>query len=462
MSSSSILTQPSGARRLPPAPPPGPQGQFLSGNLTEFRRDPLALLVRCRRDYGDVVALRFFNIHGCLLSHPDFIEQVLIAQSRNFAKGRALQISRSVLGNGLITSEGELWQRQRRLIQPAFHRERTSAYGKVMVEETCRMLDRWPSGRRLDVHAEMMSLTLGIVAKALFSTSLKAEGEVIGETLRIFMDHFVSFRSVWRRLIPESFPTPWNLRYRRAIANLDAIVYRIIGERRSGGGGAGDLLSMLLSAEDEDGSRMSDRQIRDEAVSLFLAGHETTAIALSWAWYLLSQHPEAESRLIEELETVLAGRPAAVSDLPRLAYSEMVIKESMRLYPPVYAVTRQALSDFEVGGYRVAAGTQVAMSQWVVHRDPRWFPEPDRFLPERWADGLERRLPRFAYFPFGGGPRVCIGTAFAMMEAVLLLATIAQRFHIQVLPDPPVLVWPSFTLRPKNGIHVQVLERQVR
>ena len=441
-------------------PPPGPQGRFLSGSLVEFRSDPLAFLARCARDYGDVVAVHFFSIHGCLLSHPDLIEQALVTDSRNFIKGRALQISRSVLGNGLITSEGEFWQRQRRLAQPAFHRERTISYSKVMVEETVRMLRRWETGRQLDVYSEMMNLTLRIVAKALFTTSVESEAETIGETLRVFMDHFVGFRSVHRRLIPESFPTPWNLRYRKAIAKLDAVVYRLIRERRASGSSPGDLLSMLMEAEDIDGSRMSDRQLRDEIVSLFLAGHETTALALSWTWYLLYQHPEVESRLAAELRQVLGGRLPEAGDLPQLAYAEMVIKESMRLYPPVYSITRQALEGFEVGGYRVPAGTQVAMSQWVVHRDRRWFDEPDRFLPERWAGDLEKRLPRFAYFPFGGGPRVCIGRGFAMTEAVLLLATIAQRFRLAVLPSPPVVPWASFTLRPKYGIQVQILDGQ--
>ncbi len=439
--------------------PPGPKGHLVSGNLPEFRRDPLGFLTQCARQYGDIVRLRFYLIPAVLLNHPDTIERVLVTRSRDFAKGRGLEISRRIFGNGLLTSEGDFWLRQRRLSQPAFHRERIAAYGKVMVSYAERLLASWRDGECRDVHDDMMRLTLEIVAKTLFDADVAGEAREVGEALEVFMEQFVSLRSLSRRLIPESVPTPWNLRYRKAIERLDGIVHGIIRRRRASGRDAGDLLSMLLNAQDEDGSRMTDQQLRDEAVTLFLAGHETTALALSWAWVLLSGHPEVEAKLVAELKEALNGRSPEVTDLPRLRFTEQVVMETMRLYPPAWGIGRKALRDFEAGRYRVPAGTQIAMSQWVMHRDPRFYDDPERFNPGRWTEDFQKRLPNFAYFPFGGGPRVCIGASFAKMEAVLLLATIAQRFRLTLVPGHPVTPFPAITLRPKDGIKVTLTRR---
>jgi len=437
--------------------PPGPKPRLLLGHSPWTGDDPLRTLTHWAREYGDVVYFRRFHYHVYFLNRPDLIEQVLVTDPRNFIKGRGLQANRRLFGNGLLTSEGDYWFGQRRLMQPAFHRERIAAYGKAMVASTTRMLETWRDGERRDVHEDMMRLALEIVAQTLFSTEVEADVERVGAMLKVLMKENRSARI----LLPffRMLPTPGNLRYRIAVHQLDEIVYRIIREHRARGRDTGDLLSILLRARDEDGRQMTDTQLRDEAMTLFLAGHETTALALSWTWYLLAQNPDVEHKLEAELRGVLEGRAPEVEDLPRLPYTERVIKESMRLYPPAYVIARIAASDCEIGGYRVPRGASLVMSQWVTHRDPRYWDEPERFNPDRWTPEFEKRLPRFAYFPFGGGPRVCIGASFALMEAALLLATIAPRFRLALADDHPVEPFPSITLRPKDGIKVVVSVR---
>jgi cytochrome P450 len=432
--------------------PPGPRGRWLSGSLPDFTRDRLGFLRRCAQDYGDIVAVRFGPRRVFLVFQPDAIEEVLVTQARNFTKHFALRLNPLVLGNGLLTSEGDFWLRQRRLAQPAFHRNQIAAYAAVMVGYTQRMLAGWSAGQRCDILTEMTRLTLAIAAKTLFDAEVGAEADTVGSALQLLQTNFVArFNSLLP--LPIWLPTPRNLRLKRAVRRLDEILYGFIRQRRQSGTDRGDLLSLLLHARDEDdGSRMTDRQLRDEAMTLFLAGHETTALTLSWAWYLLACHPEAEERLLAEVLAVLAGRAPTVADLPRLRYAEAVVQEALRLYPPAHVIGREAIHDCEIGGYRVPAGTTLLMSQWVVHRDARYFEQPEAFRPERWTGDLAQRLPKYAYFPFGGGPRVCIGNTFAMIETVLVLATIAPRFRFTVLPDPPVIPWPTFTLRPKHGI----------
>jgi cytochrome P450 len=440
--------------------PPGPRGLFLLGNLLDFRRDFLGFLTRASREYGDVVSFRIGLKKVILLNHPDLIETVLVTESRNFIKHYVTRLLRPTLGNGLLMSEGDFWLRQRRLMQPAFHKSRIAAYGDIMVAYTRRLLDRWQDGATLDMHKEMMRLTLEIVAKALFDADVAGKASDVGEALEVAMANFIRR---WKSLypMPAWVPTPGNLRTRRAVRRLDEIIYGFIRERRASGAERGDLLSILLHARDEDdGSRMTDRQLRDEAMTLFLAGHETTANALSWTWYLLAEHPEAEARLLAELEAVLGGRAPTVADLPRLRYTEMVVTESMRVYPPVYAFGREAVQPCMLGGYDIPAGMTVFMSQWLMHRDPRYFDRPEEFRPERWADGLARRLPKFAYFPFGGGPRLCIGNTFAMMEAVLLLATMVPRFRFRLAPGHPVVPLTTVTLRPAHGLLGVIEKRQ--
>ena len=441
---------------------PGPKGYPLLGNMPHYARDPLGYLTRCSREYGDVVRLRFPGTLAYLITHPDHIEQVLVKNNRNFIKDRYTREELSVLGNGLLISEGDFWRRQRRLAQPAFHRRRVEAYGETMVAFTERLLEGWRDGEVRDVHREMMRLTLQIVAKTLLDADIAREAEGVGEALGEIMDYFSDQGSgSFLRLLPESVPTPANLRYRRAVRRLDGIIYSIIEERRRSGEDTGDLVSMLLHAEDEDGNRMDPRQLRDEVMTVVLAGHETTAIALSWTFHLLGQNPEVEAKLSAELVEVLDGRTPTVGDLSRLRYADAVIKESMRLYPPAWAVGREALGECEIGGYLVPKETQMFISQYVTHRDPRFFDAPDAFDPSRWQDGSTEGLPQYAYFPFGGGPRLCIGSSFARMEAVLLLATISHAFRLEPVAGEPPVPQPSVTLRPRGGIEMKLSKRRV-
>jgi cytochrome P450 len=328
-----------------------------------------------------------------------------------------------------------------------------------MVDYTERQIAAWRDGEERDIHADMMHLTLAIVAKVLFDADAASDAAEVGEALQVSLDHFS--RQFGRLVkLPLFLPTPANLRLKKAVRRLDAIIHRFIEQRRAGGANRGDLLSMLLHARDEDdGSRMTDQQLRDEMMTLFLAGHETTAIALAWTWYLLATNPEAEARLARELEMVLRDRSPTVSDLPRLKYTEQVILESMRLYPPAYMFGREPTQDVVLGGYLIPAGTTVFMAQWVTHRDPRFFDDPDQFVPERWAEERIKSLPKYAYFPFGGGPRICIGNTFAMMEACLILATIARKWRFSLKPGHPIEPQPLMTLRPAFGIKGTVHRR---
>jgi cytochrome P450 len=436
--------------------PPGPKGHFLSGHLPEMRRDLLGFYLRSARDYGDCTTLRFGLKRIFFINHPDLIEQVL--HSRNYTKHYALRMNRLLLGNGLLTSEGDCWLKQRRLIQPVFQRDRITSYAPDMVAYTERQIASWRDGEVRDLHMEMRRLTLAIAAKTLFGADVNGQSEEVGRALHDAMGTFSQrFFRVIR--IPERIPTPGNLRIRRAIGRLDAILYGLINQRRSEGEQK-DLLSILLHARHEsDGTGMTDQQLRDEAMTLFLAGHETTALAMAWGWYLLAQHPRVVEELEAELHDVLGGRAPTVADLPRLRYTEMVVHEVMRLYPPAYAIGRQAIHSCSLGDYTVPAGGTVLMSQWVVHRDPRYFDDPERFFPGRWADGLAKRLPRYAYFPFGGGPRVCIGNTFALMELPLVLATIAQRFRFALTPGLDVRPRPQLTLQPDRPIQLRLRAR---
>jgi cytochrome P450 len=438
---------------------PGPKGGYFSGSAAAFRRDQLGFYTDCARQYGDVVETRLGPFRVLLIYHPDAIEELLVTRSRDFIKSPGLQILRPLLGNGLFLAEGDTWLRQRRLAQPAFHRQRVAAYGEVMTAFAERHLQAWKDGGVVEVHSEMMGVTQAIVGKTLFDADVSGDAHDVAQAARILAEDFGA-RLTSLRLLPYWLPTPRNVRAWRAIRRLDELVHRIIAERRASGEDRGDLLSMLLHARDaDDGSRMSEEQLRDEAMTMFLAGHETTAVTLSWAWYLLAQHPEADARLASELRDVLGGRAPTVADLPRLRHADMVIAESMRLYPPAYGLGRQAVKPSEIGGHAVAPRDIVIAPTWVVQRDLRWFEAPEAFRPERWADDLAQRLPRFAYFPFGGGPRQCIGNAFAQMEAVLVLATVAQRFRLSLEPGQRITPTPYVTLRPEPGIRMRLAVR---
>jgi cytochrome P450 len=434
--------------------PPGPRGYPLLGNFLPLLREPFDFPIRCAREYGDVVRLRLGPLVFYLLSHPDAIEQVLRRDHRNFIKDKGTRSLTGILGEGLLTSEGDVWRRQRRLAQPAFQLDQIQKYADVMVAATERLLQDWRPGQTRDIHTDMARLTMEIVAQTLLGASMVGQADRVGRAMQAVMEHFAGLAGLLPWL--DWLPTPGNWRYRRACRDLNAIIYETIARRRADGPTGDDLLSRLLSARDADGSQMSDRQLRDEMVTLFLAGHETTAIALSFCFYLLARHPDAMTRLAAELDEVLQGRPPTAVDVPRLRYTEWVVKEAMRLYPPAPSIGREALQDCEIAGYHVPRGTQIALIQWVVHRDPRWFDDPEAFRPERWDNDLARRLPRCAYFPFGDGPRICIGNQFAMLEAILILATVAQRYRLALVPGYKLELLPSVTLRPKNGLPMVV------
>jgi cytochrome P450 len=444
---------------------PHPDAAFA---LREVSLDRLGFTQRCTQDYQGqgIVPLQLSDELLCLLTNPDYITQVL-KDRLSFIKAKDLQQLRGVLGSGLLTSEGDFWLRQRRLAQPVFHQQQINSYGNVMVEYTQRMLATWQDGSVLDVHEEMMRLTLNIVMKTLFNEDVQdsAAGN-IAHALDVAMN-WVEYQEAMNikaalTEIGEMQTSEADLsseemdrRFQEAIDLLDKTVYAIISQRRATGTTGHDLLGMLMQVEDaDDGSRMTDKQLRDEAATLILAGHETTSNALTWTWMLLAKHPQVREKLNAELKTVLNGRVPSLADLPQLVYADWVIKESMRLYPPVTDVSREATVDYELDGYIIPKGTTMLASQWAMHRDPRYFDNPETFQPERWAKDLEKHLPRGVYFPFGDGPRVCIGKSFALMEAVLLLVTIAQQFELDLVPDQNIELQPSITLRARHGIQV--------
>jgi cytochrome P450 len=442
--------------------PPGPKPRFPIGNMPLASANPLAVFQGWAREFGDIFYYRAAWIHVYFLNHPDLIEAVLVRNYQNFLKDHVVRKSRWFFGDGLLTNEGESWLRQRRLSQPAFHRERIASYAKIMTGYAEQMLASWESkdGETCDIHQEMMQLTLRIVVRALFNVESEEIGE-ISAAMNVLMRNSVGLRLLLPP-VARYLPTPAMIEFRRAVRRLDETVYRIITQRREAESDSGDLLSMLMQARDEDGSRMTDKQLRDEVLTFLLAGHETTALALSWTWHLLGQNPEVEQKLHEELDRVLDGRVPVFAELPALGYTERVIKESLRLYPPAWGLARTVIKEFELGGYRIPAGANVVMSTWVMHHDPRYFPEPEKFEPDRWLPERAQKLPKFAYFPFGGGPRQCIGASFALMEATLLLATIAQKYQFRAEPGHIVTPTPSFTLRPKQGIRMRREKRELQ
>jgi len=436
--------------------PPGPTGHFLIGSLLELSRHPMDFFARCSREYGDIVYLRFLHVPVCIFSHPRDIEYVLLTNPSNFVKTPDYHALRSILGNGILTAEGGSWGKHRKLMQPAFRHESITAHAEVMVRLAVEMIESWRDGQTLDIHQQMMALTLDVVAQSLLGTDLSRKTGQVGDALGVLMEQFMQ-QGRLAFVFPRIFPLRTRS-FRRSGRLLDEIICEAITQRRKARGSANDLLEMLLCCQDGQEAQMGDEQLRDEVKTLILTGHETTANALSWTWYLLAQHPDAEAALQQELATVLEGRVPTANDLGRLPYTEMVVKEALRLYPATWAIGRQAIGAFETGGFRFPAGMTVAMLLWNTHRDHRFFLQPDHFCPERWSADSQRRspVPRFAYLPFGGGPRVCIGAGFAMMEATLLLATMAQRFSLSLAPNQDVAPMPAVTLRPKDGIRMVV------
>ena len=443
--------------------PPGPKPSFFNSIVYRPGRDPLEFFSNLAHQYGDLAYLRMAREHLFVASDPAVIRDVLVTHNQNFHKSRGLERIKILLGEGLLTSEDAFHLRQRRLMQPAFHRDRIAAYASTMVSYADRVRRGWTSGTTIDVAREMSRLTLLIVGKTLFDTDVESQARDVGDAMSGLMNSF------WTLMLPfgetlQRLPIPHIRRGRKARERLDAIIYGIIRERRADAGDRGDLLSMLLMAQDDEdkGRGMTDRQVRDEAMTIFLAGHETTANALTWTWYLLSQSPVEERRLHDEVDSVLQGRPPSVADVERLPYTTRVVTESMRLYPPAWLVGRRAVNEYRIGGYYVPPRSIVVMSQWIVHRDGRHYVEPERFNPDRWTPEFKAALPRFAYFPFGGGPRQCIGESFAWMELVLLVATLAQQWRFELVPGHPVVPQAAVTLRPKYGMKMTVNARQPR
>ena len=419
-------------------------------------RDPLAVLTRFARTYGDVTAFKMAGEQAFLINHPDLIRQVLVVDNANFKKSRALERARKLLGNGLLTNEGAPHQRRRRLVQPAFHRGRVVTYAETMVSHARRVSDQWRDGDVIDVSSEMMRLTLSIAARTFFDVDIESRADTVGRALTDVLESF------WLTLLPFSeivaaLPLPAVRRSASARAGLDAMIYEMVAARRQHPGTHQDVLTMLIESRDEAGEGLTDHEIRDEVMTLLLAGHETTANALTWTWYLLSGAPEVTARLHDEIDRM--EHLDATTSRDALPYATSVVTEGMRLYPPVWAIGRRAKAACELGGFTVPEGALVFMSPWVMHRDGRYYPEPDRFLPDRWTPDFVAGLPKHAYFPFGGGPRVCIGESFAWLELVLVLATIARRWNLELVPGHRVATQPLITLRAKHGMRMFVRRR---
>ena len=440
--------------------PPSPKAGILGGHYFQFRRNTLEFLLKNARELGDLFYFRIGPQHAYFINHPDHIKDVLMTHQSSFIKGRALQRSKRLLGEGLLTSEGEFHRRQRRLAQPAFHRQRIAGYANVMSDYTEHHIANWKDGEELDLAQEMMSLTLNIVAKTLFNANVGDETKDVREALTTILEMFNLLLFPFSELL-EKLPLPQSRRFNKSKEKLDSIIYRIIEERRRSGEDAGDLLSMLILATDTegDGKGMTNKQLRDEALTIFLAGHETTANALTWTFYLLSQNEGVERKLHEELNSVLPdGKLPIMEDVPNLKYTEKVFAESMRLYPPAWAVGRLTVKDVEIGGCHIPKDSLVLMSQYVMHRDPRYYENAEQFNPERWITD-PKDIKQFTYFPFGGGARRCIGDQFAWMEGILLLAAVARKWKLRHVPEHKVETQPLFTLRPKHGMQMVVSKR---
>jgi cytochrome P450 len=447
-------TTPRRAPRLPGTLP-------LIGDLLELGRNPIDLFTEVA-EQGDVVSLKFAHARYFLVNDVETVHHVLVDNNRNYTKSPNYKGLKLVLGEGLVTSEGEFWRRQRKLSQPAFHRDRVASFVTSMVEETDTMLSKWDEhvGDVIDVHAEMMKLTLRIVARTLFSTAVGAEADAIGEALGIAIHHANDYAEAVIKP-PQWLPSPKNFRFKRSMKTLDALVFRIIDTRRRGeSADANDLLALLMAAT-EDGRGMTDQQLRDEVMTLVMAGHETTANALAWTFYLLSKDPEVERRLARDVVAAVGDRAPVAEDAPKLKYASMVVSESMRLFPPVWAFERQAIDDDVVGGFEVPAKSMVAISPFLLHRHRAYWENPEGFDPERFSPQASEGRPKFAYLPFGGGPRMCIGMGFAMMEAQMCLARIVQKFRLELASSARVDPEPVVTLRPRGGLKMR-LRRQAR
>jgi cytochrome P450 len=429
----------------------------LLGHFPAYARDPLGFVTRASTEYGGVVPFRLGPFPALLLTDPGAIDEVLVGKSRDFRKSRAAGRIGVVVGNGLLLSEGETWREHRRVVQPAFHHDRVAAWGESVVREAEGLVSGWTDGQVRDIHRDMAALTLSIVARTLLDSHIdERDVEAVRRSITVLTDHFDSRFNSLAFFLPDWLPTPGNIRMRLAVRRLDRIVYRLIATRRATGTHGGDAISMLLEASSGEATALTDRELRDEVMTLFMAGHETTAVGLAWCLYLLARSTEAATTLETELADVLGGRPPTVADLPLLRYTEAIVLEALRLYPPAYALSREAIKPTTVAGRALPNGGIAFISVWATHRRVDTFEAPSMFRPERWLDGLARRLPRGAYLPFAEGPRKCIGASFAMQEMVLVLATIARRFSLKPVAAQEIRPRPAVTLRPAEPIRLAV------
>jgi cytochrome P450 len=448
--------------------PPGPHSILPNKLFREFMRDPIKTLTDIANTYGNICHFKFGRQHIYLVNDPNHIEDILIRNYKNFIKTRGLQVAKRLLGEGLVTSEGEYHDRQRRLIQPTFHPTRIKGYGDIITSHAIRMCERWKDGITLDIHKEMMHVTLEIISTAVLGSDIKPEEDEVGVALQTCLEYFNRLQMPFGELIEKIPILPINKGYQSAKKKLDSIVYSMIKEHRDKESvyHQEDLLYTLLQAQDTEAGigRMTDLQLKDEVMMIFLAGHETTSNALTWTFYLLSQNPTADDRLYAELCSVLGDkntkRILTVEDIPNLVYTEKVFRESMRLYPPAWTIGRKVVNDYKVGKYTIPARSIILMSQYVMHHDSRYFSDPDVFYPDRWTKEAKLQLPRFSYFPFGGGIRGCVGEPFAWMEGILLLATICRQWRMHHDTGHKVGLKPLITLRPKYGMHMKLERRK--
>lgn len=439
--------------------PPGPKGIPVLGSSLDYFKDILKFLLYLKNEFGDIAYFRLGNRSMYMVSEPELVKDVLVTHNRNFRKSRALQRSKLVVGEGLLTSEADLHLKQRRMMQPVFHNNKISAYSDSICEYTMKISADWKNGDVIDIHKSVMKITLGVVVKTLFSADIDSESSEIGEALTVIMKQFP------RLLFPfseyfDNLPIPGNFKRKMAIDKLDKIIYKMIESRRNDKNKYDDLLALLIDATDEqENTQMDDTQLRDEAMTLFIAGQESTANAITWTLYLISTSPEVLQKIHQEIEEVIGDGMPTWEDYQKMRYLISVFTESLRLYPPAWAVVRRAISDYKLDKYIVPAGADILMSQYVIHRDKRFYADPNAFKPERWSEEFRKNLPQYAFFPFGGGPRRCIGEGFAWMEGVLILATLLKNWNLNTYNVSDVIPDPLVTLRPKNGLMMK-LERR--
>lgn len=447
---------------MPTTPIPQSLGLPKIGHMLDLTIDVMAVMQRLHQQFAQIVEVAVPPHTFFVVTHPDLIEEILVTKQKHFHKDSFLKYhARGLFGNGLLSSDGDFWLRQRRMAQPAFHRQRISEYAEIITAKTAAALAVIPTNQSIDIMATMMQLTLTIVAETLFGAITSQQLALIGQTLHNAMNYFASdpLRDIAANITKLPLHDAKNAAYDHAIATLDTVIDEIIAGRIAQPRESSDLLGMFLAARDDDDQPMTHTQLRDECKTLFLAGHETTALTLTWSIWLLLKHPESLQLIRTELNQVLGNRLPTMADVPNLVYTEQVIREAMRLYPPAYTISRACIADVTIGDYVIPNGKDVNLSQYAMHRDPRWYDHPDAFIPTRWSDAFKAQLPKYAYFPFGGGPRLCIGQQFALIEATLILAMVLRHGDWQLMPWQRVVMQPAITLRPKYGVKVQLRAR---